>query len=238
MTMSQTGRILLYVNVALSLAFAFWAFGIYSQRIDRVAENKARVEQIDGLKKILASAEERWRAARTAAQAAENKRPELQKWYEEQLTTLRTGPGPVFALDLSKGQVKLDPTGRLLLAPVTDAAGKAIADVANLAALQKKYTEKQQTLRTTVQETDALVKQAQSLSDEIGPQPKKAGQKKTLRTELADVLQEDKNSQNEQEFLKPLLYNRQEEVKILEQRREELKGRLEQLQSVTTAQKP
>src|SRR5229473_3351320 len=107
---TRTGKILVFVDVALSLMFAFWAYGVYRHRIEFPAESKARADEIDRFKKVLApggddalrGAEARWQFALRNLKSAEERRPALVKWYAEQLEALRTGQGKVQALVYDK----------------------------------------------------------------------------------------------------------------------------------------
>src|SRR5438105_12187392 len=98
MKMTLLGKIMVFVNVALSLVFLFWATGLFQNRIDYTVEHKARSEEIERLKKVLAGqgdagpgAEARWQLAVNQLKATEARRPVLQKFYADKLELLRSG---------------------------------------------------------------------------------------------------------------------------------------------------
>jgi len=92
---------------------------------------------------------------------------------------------------------------------------------------------KQQQIVDTIHETDAAVDKEKALTVLIGN-----GKDKGLRAQLAAELLAEKNSVDEQEFLKPLLYNRQVELQVLAKRSRELQARLKELQASRVAEKP
>src|SRR5258708_6338422 len=119
MTMTTAGRIALFVNLALSLGFAFWGVGIYSQRInwtaertgERVGEYAKRAEVIRRLQESRGRVEARWSLALKSQRGVlgvlilEAQRPKWQDWYRQELEILRTGQ-PIKALEYEMGQLK------------------------------------------------------------------------------------------------------------------------------------
>jgi hypothetical protein len=233
-----TGKILVLFDVALSLMFAFWAYGVNRNRIDFQAENKARADEIDRFKKVLApagdnpllGAEGRWQFAVRNLKAAEERRPALVKWYAEQLEALRTGQGKVQALVQNKaGKLQVDPAnGQPILGPVLDAGGKEIPGLASLSKLGQNYSKAQSDLQDTLQQINKAVADVRRLTDEISG----------LRSVLAAWQEELRRSQDQHEYLQPLLYNRQVEVQILTKRHKALESRLQELKAVAVAKQP
>src|SRR5262249_43578676 len=100
MTMTQLAKILVFVNFVLSLIFATWAFGVYSQRIDwgkkpaavdrQAGELAKRLEEVDRLgggskEGSRQRADARWIQARDRLQTLEAVRDLNEKWYADQL---------------------------------------------------------------------------------------------------------------------------------------------------------
>jgi hypothetical protein len=230
--MTRVGRIMLFVNLALSLVFAVWALGLYSNRIDRMAELKARTTDLETAKKNLATAEARWRAADEALHLAEKRRPELQRWYETELAILQQGNKRIQAVALVGGKVRVKPDGKVELGLVLDTGGRDVQGLKSLEGLNKDYTQVQDELRTSLLNTNMAFNDEQKLTAIIGN-----GQK-GLRKDLADQQRAERNSLDEQEFLKPLLYNRLAEVQSLTQRHSALESRLKELKAVALAHQP
>src|SRR5262245_20524459 len=122
MNLTTAGRIALFVNLALSLLFAFWGLGIYSQRInwtdkklgEREGEYARRDTQIKQLKDAFNRVDARWDAALKSPRgvlAVEAVRPRNQDWYRQQLEVLRTGGvnQRVLGIDFEQGRVRIDP---------------------------------------------------------------------------------------------------------------------------------
>src|SRR5262245_26708801 len=94
--MTRLGKLLVFLNVALSVLFAAWAGFMLALRVDWSADkNKggelsARKEKIDAtLKNALPQAETRWKAEQARLAALETPRPAERKWYTEQFQILR-----------------------------------------------------------------------------------------------------------------------------------------------------
>jgi len=239
--MTRFGRVLLFLNLVLSLGFAFWAFAIYTQRIDwtttkspeRQGEYAQRSAALESAKTAIARGESRLELATQAVKAEEDRIPKYIAWYKEQLENLRVGKNPVRALVMVKGQLQLDKDGYPKLGPVLTNDKTPIPGLASLDVLHQDFLAKQQQIVDTIHETDAAVVKEKDLSVLIGN-----GKDKGLRAQLAAELLAEKNSVDEQEFLKPLLYNRQVEFQVLVKRTKELQARLKELQASRVAEKP
>jgi len=239
--MTRFGRVLLFLNLVLSLGFAFWAFAIYTQRIDwtttkspeRQGEYAQRAAALDSLKTAIARGESRLDLATQSVKAEEDRIPKYVAWYKVQLENLRTGKNPVRAPVINKGQLQLDKDGYPRLGPVLTNDKTPIPGLASLDVLHQDYLAKQQQIVDTIHETDAAVDKEKALTVLIGN-----GKDKGLRAQLAAELLAEKNSVDEQEFLKPLLYNRQVELQVLAKRSRELQARLKELQASRVAEKP
>ncbi len=109
--MSRLGKIGLFLNVALALFFAVWGFGVYSNRMDWKAESKERQDQLrklgDALKKTVTEVE----TTRPQYAQQDARRPILDKWYADQLESLRSGKGVPKELVYKKGVLQYDAQG-------------------------------------------------------------------------------------------------------------------------------
>jgi hypothetical protein len=231
--MRGKGPIFLYINLALALAFGFWGLGLYRSRVDFPAIAKEKDGEISRLKNAAKSAEDRWRNSLQPLVMAEKQRPELQKWYADHLKNLREGNQPILALKRTKsGDLEVDGSDKIALEPVTGADRQPIQGLRSIKLLNSDYTQVTAAIKQVVDQIQAKLKDEQQLNDEIGDGTK------GLRAKLAATQLEERNSLDEQEDLKPLLYNRQVEAQLLAKRNQALKTRIQELQSVRVAQQP
>src|SRR5712692_10239747 len=123
MTLTLAGKIALFVNLALSLMFACWGFGLYSLHInwtskkigDREGEYARLAADIDKLQKSRPRVDRLWREAAQGVARLETIRPGKQQWYTQQIDVLKTGDAnqKILDLDFEQGQIKIDQkTGR------------------------------------------------------------------------------------------------------------------------------
>lgn len=270
--MTFTAKILIVVNLAMSLVLAAWALGVYSSRIDfgdtqekaGVVKGKLREERekLEQALKYRDTAMTRYDAARASLQAAETRRPELQKWYQEQLTQLQTGMNaagqlvntPVQELWYEKGALQVDPaTGRPRLREI--AWNRPLQPLLDLNRLNQEYDKTVKDIQAEKQQLDGLVAEEKRLTEQINGDGQK---QKGLRKQLEDVQEAMLNSLGEKEFLRRIekagvylvlpsikdqegehdhlmrtLYNRKIEAQLQLRRQKELESRLEELKSGT-----
>ena len=239
--MTLLGKISLLLNLALSLGFAIWAFAIYTNRIDwtttktsdRTGEFAKRDADLQALRTSLTRGEARVDAARTNVQLEEGRIPMYQAWYKDQLDKLRSGKNPVQALVSVDGKVVLDQDGLPKLGPVLSATKQPVGGLASLEVLNQEYAAKQQAFLETSRELDKVLDAERLLTEQIGN-----GNDKGLRAQLAAIQLAEKNSLDEQEFIKPLLYNREVEGQLLAKRGRALEARLKELEGVSVTRRP
>jgi hypothetical protein len=235
--MSRAGRIAVFVNLALSLIFACWAYSLYYNRLDYDVIKKARDEQESAIKKTIEPAEKNLVAVRAALNSVETRRPALLAWYKQQLDNLHTGKEPVQALVFVNGDLQLDARGYPQLGPITNSANQPIAVQGSLDALRGKYTATQKQILSLYDEANKVAQEIRELTKKIG-HGGDAKQGGGLRGDLAQQQLAEKRSLNEQEFLEPLLYNRLAELAILGKRHTSLEARLKEVETSTVTQKP
>jgi hypothetical protein len=245
MTLTTAGRIALFANLALSLLFAFWGFGIYSQRVNwsnkKIGDREGEFAKRDEAIKLLADrsrprVQKRWRDATTRVVSLETLRPNHQKWYAQQIEILRTGDAKqrILGVVYEQGQVQLDRrTGVPVLQVVTDQTKKPVEGLASLRVLNEAYARLQQEIVTVTADIEKLTAQEKALTEQLGD-----GKVRGLRFDLAQQQQAEKNSRDEQEYLRPLLYNSMVERLSLEDRQKVLEDRVKRLQTVTMAKQP
>jgi hypothetical protein len=238
--MTNTGKIAVLINLALSLMFAFWGIGLYANRIDwtnqKTGETSGKYAQRDEAIKnlrdvVLPQALARWNTAIATVDDLDSRRPALQDWYAEDLKNLRSGMNPIQALVEEKGVVKIDPaTHRPVLGAVLDLSNKPIQGLASVAALNQSYSQLADQIMQVTQEIAKLIEEEKQLSEQIGD-----GRDKGLRAELAAEELRHRKAVDEQESLKPILYNRQVEHSLLVKRQKALESRIKEMQAVSAA---
>jgi hypothetical protein len=235
---TKTGRRLIYVNLALSLTFAFWALAIYANRVDwsdrksgdeigEYARLNDAVKQLDGAR---GPAEARLQSARTALAKLDDFHPRLQEWYANDLKAERSGNQPILSPLYAKGEPQSDNQGMPRMGPVLGPGDKPIRDLASIAKLEQLYTEKLEKIQAVTSQLDKLIADENQLSAQIGD-----GKAQGLRAELAAEQAKIKASLDSQENLKPQVYNRQVELALLLKRQRALEARVKELQQASLA---
>jgi hypothetical protein len=232
--LSRFGRIALLANLGLSLMFAFWAFALWYNRIDFETEKKNRDEIIKRFSSSIQPGMSRLAATGVSLQTVEKKRYHLLvEWYPQQLEELRNGNSPIQAVVFQKGELQYDLQGHPLLGPILDAAGQKIEVQGSLNVLDQKYKALDADLNKTRSEYDATNKETKKVTDAIGNGSAAPG----LRWQLWFWQDAERRSLTEQEFVKPLLYNRLVELDILKNRQVALNARLRELEGAAVTRK-
>jgi hypothetical protein len=238
MNLQRYGGIALFVNLALSLIFCFWAIAVWANPVNFEAEKKQRDEIISTLSKLVQPGEQKLQSTRIELTNIVARRPQLQALYAQELENLRTGKGPVQAVVIVKGDVQLDAQGRPVLGPILDSSNQPIAVQGSLSVLDEKYKTTEATIKKVLQDTDSTVKEIAKLTEQIGDgKEPAAGMPAGLRYQWASWQLAEKRSLNEQEFVKPLLYNRMVELDILSKRNKALTARLSEIEGAAVTQK-
>lgn len=239
MKITKLGKILVFINLAMSVAFAALALGVYTNRIDWVGGGKTPAgDDIQGeatkiQKKVQQEQEAapiaraRWETARATYLAVEDLRPKAKDWYANELKIMDSG-GPIKELDYAEGKLKVDNATGL---PIFKAPGRPLQPVDQLKQeaknLEKKIADEQT-------EIDKLIAQEKQLTIKLnGNEGKKDG----LRHLLAEEKQAQEKSLAEFDYLKPLRINRQVEGDLLMKRQASLEARIQELKKTGVATK-
>lgn len=245
MNMTTAGKIALFVNLALSLMFAFWGFGIYSQRINwtdkKIGEREGEYAQRDvEIKHFQPAVRQRidtlWRQTTKVVLDLEKLRPEKQKWYQEQIEILKTGNAnqKILGIAFDQGRIKIDPrTGFPEMKVLADPANKPIPGLASRQILNDAYVSIQGKIVAATAEIAKLVEEEKQLTEQLGD-----GKVQGLRFDLAQQQLAEKRSLDEQEYLQPLLYNSMVKQQSLEDRQKALADRMKRLQASRVAKQP
>jgi hypothetical protein len=247
--MTVLGKLLVLVNVFISVFLATWAFGVWTNRIDwsnakggpdKVAGEFARRDALlTTLYAAVPPAEAAWQAERSELFDQEHRRAEDRAWYQAQLDHLRgkaTAADPARTLvyadqddeqrGLKKGQLALDPkTGRPLLVAAKDRAGNPLVSLAA-------YDAAEQSVLATIEGVQAKyeeqIKQATALTESlIGP--------KGLQQRLADEKKKRADVVAEEKLVRPLLINSVVESDLVLKRHRALLQRIDELKRVGVA---
>jgi len=223
--------------------FAAWALGVYTQRVEWAdkagtadqapGELAKRTDQIKRLQEARDQAEKRLETASVGLRRLEQQRVSNLAWYAQQLKDLETGQTATVVV-YNKGVLRIDPqTQRPVLDVLRDSAGQPIPSRTRM---QQTFAQLQASIQAEMQSLDQLVKQEKDLTTEINGDGQAV---KGIRPQLAQERQAYQHSLAEQEYLEPLVLNRQVEAGILQKRQKSLESRLKELQTLgATARRP
>lgn len=243
--MSRLGRILVFVNLALSLIFVAWSVGLYSQQVPwktyRTSDGETVRGRIDVLKEDVQHAveardraEARYLLAHADLLRLDQELPKRRAFFDEQLKLATTGigadgkpdPHPVRRPKLEGELVGLDRTKW----PVQQVGGKdALSYQGYRDALHKTSAD----LQFTVDETKKQVSRTTELTTEIeGTKPfadAYTAAEKGLRGQLRDARTLRRNALLEGQYLQTPITNYKVELELLQRRGEALEARLKEV---------
>jgi hypothetical protein len=250
--MTLLGKILVFVNLALSLLMATWAFAVWSNRIDfsntsasgekAAGEFAQRASEIAALWEGVPPAELTWKTAQTELRDREQRRLADRGWYQDELNHLRnkaTAADPCRTITYAdhndertgtrKGEVLLDPaTGRPALAAAKDRFGKPLLALAW-------YLNEEQKLLASMEvaqkKHEAQMTEAIQLTEQLVGSPGKKG----LHQRLIDERNKLKDVQAEEEMVRPMLINSVVESELILKRKKALELRIDELKGTGVA---
>ena len=244
--MTRYAKILILVNVGLSLMFVAWAFGLYTQAIpwtsmgagdDKlVGQIDELKEQVRGLTEARDKAEERWfTATREVLRLTKDVR-DRRNFYEEQMRMANTGTNlqgqpvkpAVQQLQYQDGLLVLKATGR----PAVQIDGKDALSIAGYNEIIKQQLEE---TRTTKIRINKVIDDTTALTIEInGTKPAEqaiTAAEKGLRGQLLDAQTLINNLSLEQKFLQTPMTNYRVDLELHRRRQASLEARLKELSS-------
>jgi len=245
--MTQTGRVLTYVNLVLALVFTSWAIALYVNAVPWYTPPATDGIRVQGLveqlkDQITAStaarnaADNRWADATLEVQALEKQRPELERLYVNRMKAARRGnvagvQPPVQALEFQGENVK--PSG----APIQFDGAPALTFDAYAKATQDKIKEIADTedeLKKTIDDTKALTVQIDGF-DPPGGAERVTAEQKGLRRQLYEIQKQAEDLRLEQEYLRSPLTSATLDTAQLKKRQAALTARLNELKGAVTA---
>lgn len=239
--MTFFGKILVMLNLALSLLLATWALGVYTNRTDW-SSKEGQAEKVKGevfrrqyqageMWKAVVAAEARWKPAANVVRIYEQVRPENERWFADQLKQLDDSANPLQTVVWNAGQLVPDPkqaalerriAARPLLEPAKDKFDK---ELRSLEFYKKDFADKQAQIKVEMEKYQKLVKEDTALTVELGG-VKQLRHRLELEAERQELVRE------EIEHLKPLLVDSKVQGELLLKRRASLERRVQELEAL------
>jgi hypothetical protein len=235
--MTKLGKLLVFLNVALSLLFATWAGFLLALRVDwSVDKNKggelaARKEKIDTtLKNALPQAELRWKAEQVRLAALETPRPAERKWYADQFQILRetaTIDKPAKLVSVVEGRAVPDAknAGRPTLVDAKDPVGRPLQ---SLRASLRDLEVAEKDLAGFAERLDKALEEDKTLLAKINGEKGLIARRETEKVKRERVIEEVKE-------VEPLKDNTRAELQQFQSLRDRLMLRIDELQKRGTA---
>ncbi len=243
--MTRFGKVLVYINLTLSLIFAVWALGVYTQRVDwtdkkkeatderswgRIAKSKDEIDRWTGPGSKGGPrpvAEGRWQAALVDVRAVEGLREATKAWHADQLAALESkgkDAAPIKRVAYVKGEMQVK-DARPVLEVVNDKAGQPLKPREGLKQDQAKLNADLAEIQKTIRD---LTAQSTKLTEEMV----------VLFREIERAAQAREGAGAEQRYLEQILYNVQAESELLFDRQRALEARLQELKVRASSQNP
>jgi hypothetical protein len=239
--MTLAGKILVVLNVGLSLIFLSWAvltftqatdWGFKDPRKDIVgqpipSEIKKREAKLAEVKKTATPAVVAWRNASADLAAVEKRVPENHVWYVQQMKLADSAKGAVAVKELKReeGRLVLDaaPWGH----PVLD---KQVADK-SLEGYKDDFQTVQANIDTVRKNIAKLSETEKDLTAQINGSLDESGAHKKGILDLLELEAEtQRRVKTEIDYIKPLWVQELMDAQLLIERQQQLEGRKEQLQ--------
>jgi hypothetical protein len=239
--MTRFGKALVFINLALSLVLAGWAFSAYSNRPDWVKAGKPsgrladRQKEIQQLQTALSTATAGRQEVRTALLTQETKLLADRDWYHRQLQKLHNGPDPtdrtpIQTLVLVKGLPVPDPKNQNRPRMNTDLrmnADRAGQPLQGMSAYDQELDTKRKEVSDVLKKYDELVKRDSALTEELTGDKMKGI--KGLHQRLEDEKTKNQGVIAELRLVKPRLVNTVVEGQLILNRKKQLEGRIDEL---------
>lgn len=240
---TKLAKILICINVALSLMLAAFALGVATNRIDwagtatapdREGELARKQADVKQLQDAYVRGAKRWQGELASFYATEAKRPVDQAWYARQLRVLQGDVAPaanevaVGMMTYDAGKLKLDKDNRPELKKHDDAR------LLPMKTMLDQISQTEGDIAAEIKKTNDLIKEEEKLTFALNG---RMGQPKGLRDLLAESLLTQQNAAKELLTVKEPRINRKVESELLLKRNQELKNRVEELKKVGVASK-
>jgi hypothetical protein len=247
--MTSLGKWLVIANLALSVAMATVALGIYNDRIDwsatkgdkdhpegeLVRRNNRIKDLTDSTSGLLGPAARSWNESRTALARLDKRRNDDKAWYEKEIAfnrNLATRAKPAHVIKLVNGQPVPQNPGiddKPVMEDGRDGAGQPLQSLAGYAqaeeALQRQIDAETKNLNRLHEEDAQLTNRL--VGEDVNA---KGLQHRVLdeRAKLAEAI-------NEERFVRPLLINAAVNSEVVANRQHALEARIKELQKTGVA---
>jgi hypothetical protein len=248
--MTMFGKVLIFLNLVLSIAGAAWAMALYTQRVNWTAKAgadgtqgkiKELTDKINQRQAALALSEARFDLAPAQLFYAENLRAAAQEKYRQQLALLNAGDQPVQEVVVKDGVVVVDPKAPYLpqFQQAKDRQGAAMPSISNqLAAIHKV----QDSIRQVMVDIDkAHVDNAQITALLIGDKGlrERVAQEHAKTTKIEDTLaRRDLEKGTKDGELRTRTRDYEVERALLAERNKQLEERIKELEKMGVARQP
>jgi hypothetical protein len=243
--MTTLGKLLILINVALSIGMAAFALGLYANRIEWAGAKPSDSEgvintlttEIKNRQDLLGRSIVYWK--REAAELARRETFQLQArdFYAKQLQALQTGKGPGQPVDVlvqGQGGFKPDAAGRPILEMPALQAGPATLLGRSL--LEQNLRRLENEIAAEIEATKKVMDAEAALTARLNGQQ---GGTRGLRYLLAEMQDADKKSAEELRYVKRERINSREAASSLVHRQQQLRQRKETLERLAaTVQVP
>jgi hypothetical protein len=246
--MTTLGKVLVFVNLALSVVMAGWAQGIYASRIDWSAQTgkdgrpngelKARQERITELNTAIGPAAFSWNEGRATVARLDTLRDTERQWYEGELALLRSGATkehPARVIKLNKGEAEPTKPGindRPVTEPGKDQYGKPLQ---SLVAYRTAEEVLNQQIDTQNKSLVQAIEEDSRLTNLIAGDPGTGA--KGLQQRILDERAKYQQAVNEEQFVRPLLINAVVNSDLVFRRQRSLEARIKELEKIGVAVK-
>ena len=251
--MTRLGKVLVLLNLGLSVVLATWAFSIYSNSIDwtnrktpRMGQFAIRDAKLTELWKGVDPVETDWLRERAQLAKEEQLLAAERVWYDKEIRYVLVGPAKgqgilevaLAAQDdpgtgVKKGQVRLK-DGYPQLVPILDPNNAPLS----LKSLREYNIEDEGILReiaSLIEQHQKQIEEANALTDRIIGDPAKG--KRGLQQRINDEQAKNAEVIAELKLVEPHFINTLVEARQVNKRHEQMKRRIDELKKVNVASK-
>lgn len=243
--MTTLGKILILINVALSIGMAAFALGLYANRIEWAGAKPSDSEgiitglttEIKNRQDLLGRSVLRWKQETTELARREAFQLQARDFYAKQLLALQNGKGPGQPVDVlvqGQGEFKLDPQGRPILQLPALQAGPA--SLLSRTVLEQNLRRLENEIAAEIEATKKVMDAEAALTAQLNGQQ---GGARGLRYLLGEMQDAEKKAAEELRYVKRERINSREAASSLVHRQQQLRVRKETLEKLAaTVQLP
>jgi hypothetical protein len=253
--MTQFGKILVLLNLALALMLAAWSFNVYANGVDwtdhkdakstppRMGEFAVRAAKLDDLWKGVAPAQKDWLDQRDALAKEEKHLAEERIWYDKELRYVLVGPAKNKGIsdislapqpDAKNGQILLDDQGFPQLVPIRDPNNNPL-QLQSLAEYNKDDETILKDIDAQIAAHAANIAEAVALTDKIVGDKTKGV--RGLQQRIYDEQAKNADIVAETKLIEPQLINTMVEAQLVNKRHAQMVKRIEELKKTKVASK-